>query len=281
MSFFRPRVTRSIRRSVKGPGVIATLALLLFLPQGSQAYVVRTTETGTPVRWQDDEVRVRLDASLGALCGGAEDVMVEALSVWGDSGFLPLSFVLEDGDGAAAGFSGGDRHNDVLALPGPWPYSPSFTAVTVTSYDSFTGAMLDADVVFDATRAWSCAEAPAPGQFDLLDTATHEAGHLIGLTDSDVPTATMHPEALAGSVERRSLDDDDRESLVAAYGPPPQLGRTATGCATAPPGARAQPWEVLLGALALAAGLRPRRRGGRSRPRRRDHLDAGPAPARE
>lgn len=258
MSPCSPRPARALLTA------LAALAAGLATPAASWAFSLRTTGGGAVVRWHDDEVHVRLDSSLEALCAGAEGVMVEALSTWEDSGLVPTRIVLELGSGAQPGFTTGDDRNDVLSLTGPWPYASSYAAVTITSYDSATGAMLEADIVFDASRDWSCAAAPGPGQLDLLDTATHEFGHLLGLADSDDAAATMDPEAAPGRTDRRSLHDDDRDALIAAYGPPPALGRTPGGCTAAPAGAHA-PLELALAALALT-GLR--RRAHRARPAR-------------
>jgi predicted Zn-dependent protease len=247
--------------------ILVALAAGLASPAASWAYVIRTTGSGTVVRWHDDEVRIRLDSSLATLCDGAEGVMVEALATWEDSGLLPARVVLEACDGAQAGFTGVDDHNDVLATTGAWPYSPTYAAVTITAYDATTGELLDADVVFDASRDWSCAAAPGPGQLDLLDTATHEFGHLLGLADSDDAAATMYPEAVPGRSDRRSLDGDDLDALVAAYGPPPALGRAPVGCAAAPAGERAPPVSLALAAVALIGLRRLWRRGLRHRVR--------------
>jgi MYXO-CTERM domain-containing protein len=102
---------------------------------------------------------------------------------------------------------------------------------------------------------------------DLQNTATHEAGHFLGLSHSPEPDATMYASAPIGETAKRTLADDDVAGLCELYpagGPPttctpsgrivvvPSSGSTSSGCATASPGAG------LLAALGL--GLRRRRR---------------------
>lgn len=226
---------------------------------------MRVTVAGEPVRWQTDAVSVVFDDSL-ALLGEPEAVqeaIVASLQTWEESGVLPVRFAVGTSSGAAPGFDpAGPNANQVLALEGPWPYDPSWPAVTITTYDDVSGELLDADIVFDASRRWSASESPAAAALDIQDVATHEIGHLLGLEHSEVPEATMYGEGATGSTVRRSLHFDDVEGVVAAYGPPELLGREVTGgCSAAPGGAGGDGLAALAAALlGLAVGrMRGRR----------------------
>jgi hypothetical protein len=52
----------------------------------------------------------------------------------------------------------------------------------------------------------------------LHDLTTHEFGHMLGLSHSDVPTATMHAGYAGCSTDQRSLDADDIAGIQSLYG---------------------------------------------------------------
>ena len=239
-----------------------TALLVAILPGAANAYNVRLTDSGQIVRWQSERVELRLDSSLAAL--GDEDAVhraiIEAIDTWQESGLLPPDLSIISTDDAEHGFElGGRNTNDIIAITGDWPYSEHYAAVTITTYDSYTGALIDADIVFNANRDWSVGGNPEPYQQDLLDVATHEVGHLIGLEHSENSEATMYAEGPRGSTARRTLHFDDLDALTAAYGPPPALGReSAAGCALASSNtSRAPIAELLL--LLVVSGLRRRK----------------------
>ncbi len=231
---------------------LALLVVSVF-PSVGLAYNIRLTDSGQVVHWQSERVEVRLDASLAAL--GDEDavhaLLIEAIDTWQESGLLPPNLTLSVTEDAEHGYDrNGANTNDVVALTGEWPFPDNYAAVTITTFDSYTGALIDADIVFNANRDWSTDGVPGARQQDLLDVATHEVGHLLGLEHSENPDATMFAEGPRGSTERRTLHLDDLDALTAAYGPPPPLGRsTDSGCSVAPSSTRDAPVVPLLLAL--------------------------------
>ena len=95
-----------------------------------------------------------------------------------------------------------------------------------TSYtiDVASGALLEADVFFNAAFPWSVAPAGQAGRFDMETIATHEIGHLLGLGHSALGEtevvgsgrrvlsagAVMFPIAFSpGNIEGRRLQPDD------------------------------------------------------------------------
>jgi len=92
-------------------------------------------------------------------------------------------------------------------------------AFTYVWYNSETGEILDTDMVFNLGRGpyTDCDQGCESGEVDLKNTATHEAGHVVGLAHSDVKEATMYGNAIAGETKKRDLDDDDIQGLCASY----------------------------------------------------------------
>jgi hypothetical protein len=176
-------------------------------------------------------------------------------------------------------------------------------ALTTTTYQPSTGRIVDADIEFNAwdgldaggeiisgnglpQHGWvfTCFDATAQdarcttyGQdtvvgspslscafVDLEGTATHEAGHFIGLshpceldartcTDAMVPT-TMYPSAQVRDTTKRSLEADDRAGLCDIY---PKQDSGGGGCGTG--GGSLGLVAVALGAAALLPRVRRRR----------------------
>jgi hypothetical protein len=153
-----------------------------------------------------------------------------------------------------------------------WPYDPGVIAVTTSSFDPATGAVLDADIELNAA-GFVFTTGDRRVRTDVRNTLTHEAGHLLGFDHSDVAGATMFGSAPEGEVRKRTLHQDDVDGLCAVYpnGAPvpvipayPQDERSAPagggagGCA-AGGGAGGAAWAWSLLATALGVGRRRRR----------------------
>ena len=113
-----------------------------------------------------------------------------------------------------------------------------------TSYtiDVASGALLEADVFFNAAFPWSVAPAGQAGRFDLESIATHEIGHLLGLGHSALGEtevvgtgrrvlsagAVMFPIAFSpGNIDGRRLQPDDIAGASDIY--PDGTFRESTG----------------------------------------------------
>ena len=99
--------------------------------------------------------------------------------------------------------------------------------------DTRTGEILESDVFFNSSVAWSVAQNGEPGRFDLESIALHEAGHFVGLSHSALGEteprsgggrrvlgagAVMFPIAFAsGNVEGRRLFPDDIAGVSDIY----------------------------------------------------------------
>ena len=162
-----------------------------------------------------------------------------------------------------------------------WEYSDATIALTTSTYDTHTGRVYDADVEFNAGRFYfttvdgpTCTRTPPATQnscaaYDIQNTMTHEAGHLIGLDHTDYPGSTMNPTAPLGEISKRTIDSGSHSFVCDTYpkGLPSQdcvvppvtpalTPVTSGGCATTGPG-------LPTGALLCLLGLAVRRRSAR------------------
>ena len=115
-------------------------------------------------------------------------------------------------------------------------------AATEFLVDTTTGEIVESDVFFNSSFAWSTASSGTAGRYDLQSIATHEGGHFLGLSHSALGEteldggsrrliaagAVMFPIAFsAGDISGRTLRADDRAGVSDIY--PDAAFRQATG----------------------------------------------------
>lgn len=233
----------------------------------AHAYSVNTTDDGEPIRWSVDAVGLRLDPALEAWLpsGEAFAAVNMAFDAWRGLPRVP-DLVIKEGDPGRPGYHKGRASNGVYLVE-HWEHAPQKLAVTVVTFELETGRLLDADVLVNPNVAYTLLAEDEDGQvsgaqYDLAAVMTHEAGHVLGLGESeDVPDATMFPYANPGDVHQRTLSEDDEEGAIDAYAGPPPAPAAGCGAMRVSGGGRhGSLGGVLLLALA-ALGLLARRRG--------------------
>lgn len=129
--------------------------------------------------------------------------------------------------GTVAQKNGGglDHVNLVTFQDNTYGFSNLVLAVGLTtSFESDTtiaarvyrkGEIFDADMLFNPSKTFKVGGA-GPG-VDIQSVATHEAGHLFGLSHSTIQSSTMF-YALPGGLAARSLTSDDQLVYFKAYG---------------------------------------------------------------
>jgi len=121
---------------------------------------------------------------------------------------------------------------------------PDVLGETAYVVDDASGAIVEVDIMFNATFPWSVAASGESGHFDLESIALHEIGHLWGLGHSDLgitqvttgglrviaKEAVMFPFVFSpGSISDRTLRADDIAGISDLY--PADGFRAATGTA--------------------------------------------------
>lgn len=116
-------------------------------------------------------------------------------------------------------------------------HDPNALALTLIWHDAETGEILDVDMEFNtgAGRFTDCEKRTCGRDLmDLRNTATHEAGHVLGLGHSGVDGCTMLVDAPDGETSKRSLESDDRLGYCALSLPQYRCANAACEC-PAPP----------------------------------------------
>lgn len=106
-------------------------------------------------------------------------------------------------------------------------------AATTFTVDTTDGRILESDIYFNALFPWSVAESGASDSFDLQSIATHEIGHMLGLSHSALgeteliaggrrviaAESVMFPIAFSrGNIADRTLKADDVAGISDIYG---------------------------------------------------------------
>jgi MYXO-CTERM domain-containing protein len=192
----------------------------------------------------------------------------------------------------------GPNANIILFQDNCWTYksADNTLAKTTVSYDANTGEILDADIEINhayneiTTEPGPTVMSIGPSDtshvvYDLQAILTHEFGHFLGLDHSMDPTATMNAAYDPGTIDLRSIEEDDLGGVCAIYPPkrvaacdktprngfsgecglPPPCGQKDTGdakgtCAVSAPGdatgSAGVTWLAALAAALLAARRR-------------------------
>jgi DNA-binding beta-propeller fold protein YncE len=151
-----------------------------------------------------------------------------AVSAWTGIADTELN-VVYGGTTSQTNADGLDRVNLVTFVDNTYPFSSLVLAVGLsTSFESDTliagrvwrqGEIYDTDMIFNPSKTFKTSGSVG---VDIQSVATHEAGHLWGISHSTVQSSTMF-YALPGGNAARSLESDDELVFFKAYGSESEL----------------------------------------------------------
>lgn len=164
--------------------------------------------------------------------------------------------------------------NIVMFRDQDWPYENAIDTLALTTliFDANTGEIFDADVEINTYASDMTTGHVGPLDVDLHSVLTHEVGHFLGLSHTNVPHATMDASYTPGDTEMATVEADDVDGICAALPPGRKTAKTSCEprhgfsgeCALQPNSCAFAPSRdgELASALALLLGLssRPLRR---------------------
>ncbi|MDD9968534.1 MAG: matrixin family metalloprotease [Myxococcales bacterium] len=256
-----------------------SVAVLLGTGSPALAYTVNTTEDGHAIRWSTDTVALRADQGFLDMLspGEAYSGLAMAFDAWRGYPGVP-DLIINEGEPAEPGHHPNMGPTNTIHLLKDWPYEDEKLAVTVITYELANGRLLDADILVNGQVDFGLLdevhETGVTDRYDLAAVLTHEAGHMLGLGESDADdAATMWPYARPGDTHQRTLAADDEVGIMWAYSGPPPAPATGCGKSTVA-GRRASSgaWLLLAGLPLIAVVRSHRRRPGRAAWRRPTRL---------
>jgi hypothetical protein len=229
----------------------AIVLLVLAGASPTQAYRVKSTDEGLPLRWAAGVVRYHLDSdNPGPFAPDRFAPIVDAaFAAWSELPEGPLDLRPADPVQGGFGYDPAGKNASVVTWEShSWEYDPDALMLTFTHYRVSDGALVDADVLINGVdHQWAMNDGGEDREregFDLQNSLTHEVGHFLGLAHSpDHPEATMFPSTIPGEESKRHPAEDDFDGLAYLYvtaGLPSSAGgsedgarRAAAGCSTA------------------------------------------------
>ena len=120
------------------------------------AFELKQDSHGQPLHWGAAEVSYVIDPSVEKRISGGSAAVTSAVGVWSSAGGAPALSTSVGPGGAQPGLDG---QNSVILAPDGYAPAGQALAVTVTSYDDDTGAIVDSDIVINGVYTFAVLDA--------------------------------------------------------------------------------------------------------------------------
>lgn len=237
--------------------------VLLCVAREAHAFELKQTAQGLPVHWSRSEVAFEIDPTVAQMAPDAEASVAAAAQAWSGADGAPT---LSTTPAASASEPAFDGKNVVYFAAQGYAPAGRALAITILTYNSATGEILDADIVinghydFDVLPSGSTADpsarpiandgtsssddvgTKASGGFDVQHVVAHEFGHTLGMSDELTDqSAMMYLSTKPGDATVRTLAVDDLDGISKLYYSAP----SGHGCSLSPSGdrRRASPFD--------------------------------------
>ncbi|MFQ5740511.1 MAG: matrixin family metalloprotease [Acidobacteriota bacterium] len=195
------------------------LGSLMTLLVSQSAYVVRTTSKLSRSHWDEQDFPVTLriwkgfDDSSASIAPGSHPMAAlgEALQRWAKASSLTARVV----PGSIVAEAGYDGVNLVTIADTPRNRSIVGSALAVTQSWQLGATLVESDIVFNPGYYWSTYQTDE--SWDLLQVATHELGHAVGLGHSIQRSAVMYYQGGSFGFGPSSLSWDDLAGVNSSY----------------------------------------------------------------
>lgn len=206
------------------------LALACGLGFSAADAYVRIRINGKNLEWTNPNITWRMNsAGSDNISDGSHEPAIEhAFQNWEDVVGSNINFTRgADTNSVDASGSSSIVAFDENNSSGYFPSGSGIVAITPISFNTSTGAILDADILFNGSQ-FNFSTDQTPGTFDVQDVLTHEIGHFIGLDHAPQVAGTMWPYVTSGQWLHRSLTDDDAAgaTAISSVGTPAKLTGT-------------------------------------------------------
>jgi hypothetical protein len=215
---------------------VAFLLSMLLLAPAPPAFAylkfgTRVNGQQVSLKWAQTPVRYFVNSTSAVPGVSVDDFQAAVGRAFAQWEAVPTSSIAYQFAGLTAALPGQDDGLSTLGFQSR-PDLDRVLASTSFLVDAATGAVIESDIFFNSSFAWSVAPAGEAGRFDLESIALHEIGHLSGLGHSALgetelreggrrvlsAEAIMFPIAFAaGAIAGRTLKADDIAGISDLY----------------------------------------------------------------
>lgn len=184
------------------------LFLAAILSLRLEAYVINLGASGGKLVWPSTSTNlsIRVDSTNSSGLSSIEvsQILSDSANAWNEVSERQIS--LTTGGGVQ------DGSNDLFFSDDPLWFggSSGVVGITLVSYDDNSGKIVEADIVLNDNYTFS---SDNTDEFYLGNVVTHEMGHFLGISHSELARATMFYR-LRGGQHTLSLDDQSAASAI-------------------------------------------------------------------